>query len=153
MQCLFVPCFNCFTFLQDSYCLGLFVQCLGCTTSPILFVMAMEVIFKAAEGSADPANLGGGCYMTPLKAFMDDTTIICSNECVRRLNGMMQDDVQNQEVSQSLSLSVKKCKIEATTFTIAKIQIPTVSQQSVHKRYQKRAKSSSTCYRRPSSHQ
>ncbi|KAK3770427.1 hypothetical protein RRG08_012169 [Elysia crispata] len=35
---------------------------MGCTISPILFVMAMEVILKAAEDSAGPANLGGGCY-------------------------------------------------------------------------------------------
>ncbi|GFS06742.1 reverse transcriptase [Elysia marginata] len=41
---------------------------MGCTISPILFVMAMEVILKAAEGSAVPANLGGGCAMPPLKA-------------------------------------------------------------------------------------
>ncbi|GFO02404.1 reverse transcriptase [Plakobranchus ocellatus] len=53
---------------------------MGCTISPILFVMAMEVILKAAEGSAGPANLGGGCSMPPLKAFMDDTTSICSKE-------------------------------------------------------------------------
>ncbi|GFN88527.1 reverse transcriptase [Plakobranchus ocellatus] len=53
---------------------------MGCTISPILFVMAMEIIFKAAEGSAGPANLGGGCSMPPLKAFMDGTTIICSKE-------------------------------------------------------------------------
>ena len=53
---------------------------MGCTISPILSVMAMEVILKAAADSADPANLGGGCYMPPLKIFMDDTTKICSNE-------------------------------------------------------------------------
>ncbi|KAK3801650.1 hypothetical protein RRG08_033837 [Elysia crispata] len=50
---------------------------MGCTISPILFVMAMEVILKAAGDSAGPASLGGG-YMPSLKAFMDDTTIICS---------------------------------------------------------------------------
>ena len=53
---------------------------MGCTISSILFAMAMEVILKAAEGSAGPANLGGGCYMPPLKAFMDNTTAIYSNE-------------------------------------------------------------------------
>ena len=52
---------------------------MGCKISSILFVMAMEVILKAAEGSAGPANLGGGCYMPPLKAFMDDTIIIWTN--------------------------------------------------------------------------
>ena len=53
---------------------------IGCAVSPILFVMAMEVILKAAEGIAGPSNLGGGCYMPPLKAFMDYITVICSNE-------------------------------------------------------------------------
>ncbi|KAK3698837.1 hypothetical protein RRG08_028692 [Elysia crispata] len=41
---------------------------MGCTLSPILFVMAMEVILKTAEDSAGPANLGGGCYMPHSKA-------------------------------------------------------------------------------------
>ncbi|GFR97667.1 reverse transcriptase [Elysia marginata] len=49
---------------------------MGCTISPILFVMAMEVILKAAESSAGPANLGGGCSIPPLKPVMDYTTII-----------------------------------------------------------------------------
>ncbi|GFN84981.1 reverse transcriptase [Plakobranchus ocellatus] len=68
---------------------------MGCTISPILFVMAMEVILKAAEGSAGPANLGGGCSMPPLKAFMDDTTVICSkeDETRRMLTGL--DDLMS----------------------------------------------------------
>ena len=51
---------------------------MGCTIYPI--VRAKEVIVKEAEGSAGPVNLGGGCYMPPLKAFMDDTTVIFSNK-------------------------------------------------------------------------
>ncbi|GFN90146.1 reverse transcriptase [Plakobranchus ocellatus] len=46
---------------------------MGCIISPILLVLAMEVILRAAD-------LGGGCYMPPLMAFMDDTTILCSKE-------------------------------------------------------------------------
>ncbi|GFN80226.1 reverse transcriptase [Plakobranchus ocellatus] len=34
---------------------------MGFTISHILFVMAMEIILKAAEDSADSANLGDGC--------------------------------------------------------------------------------------------
>ena len=56
---------------------------MGCTISSILIVMAVEVILKAAEGSAGPANLGGDCYMPPLN-FMDDTTVICSYEAETR---------------------------------------------------------------------
>ena len=84
---------------------------MGCTISPTLFVMAMEVILKAAEDSAGPANLGGGCYMLLLKVFMDDTTIICSKEdetrrmleCLDVLMAWSQDEIQTKEVSQSLS--------------------------------------------------
>ena len=39
---------------------------MGCTISPILFVMAMKVTLMTAERSAGSANLGGGCYMSPL---------------------------------------------------------------------------------------
>ena len=98
---------------------------MGCTISPILFVMAMEVILKAAEDSAGPANLGGGCYMPPLKAFMDDTTIICSKEdethrMLERLDVLMAWCTMKFKPKKSRSLSVRKGKIDATTiFTVA----------------------------------
>ncbi|KAK3720950.1 hypothetical protein RRG08_047516 [Elysia crispata] len=93
---------------------------MGCTISPILFVMAMEVILKAAEDSAGPANLGGGCYMPPLKAFMDDTTIICSKEdetrrMLEHLDVLMAWCRVKFKPKKSRSLSVRKGKIDATT--------------------------------------
>ena len=67
---------------------------MGCTISPILFVLVREVNFKAAEEGAGPVNLGGGYYMPPFKALMTDTTLICSNESetrrmLKRLGGLM----------------------------------------------------------------
>ena len=53
---------------------------MGCTISPILFVMAIEVTLKATEDSAGPANLGVVATCPALKAFMHDTTMICSKE-------------------------------------------------------------------------
>jgi hypothetical protein len=53
---------------------------MGCTISPILFVMAMEIILKAAEGFARGPMIDTGCYLQPLKAFMDDTTILTNDE-------------------------------------------------------------------------
>ncbi|GFO37379.1 reverse transcriptase [Plakobranchus ocellatus] len=86
---------------------------MGCTLSSILFVMAMEVILKAAEGSAGPANLGGRCSMPPLKAFMDDTTIIY-------LDVLMSWCRMEFKPKKSRSLSIRKGKVdEATTFTVA----------------------------------
>ena len=110
---------------------------MGCTISPILFVMAMEVILKAEEDSAGPANLGDGCYMSPLKAFMDDTTIICSNEyeirrMLKRLHVLMAWCRIKFKPKKSCSLSVRKSKIDATTtFTVGNQQIPMVSQEPV----------------------
>ena len=98
---------------------------MGCTIPPLLFVMAMEVILKAAEDSAGPANLGGSCYMPPLKAFMDDTTIICSKEdetrrMLERLDVLMTWCRMKFKPKKSRSLSVRKGKIDATTiFTVA----------------------------------
>ncbi|GFS06192.1 reverse transcriptase [Elysia marginata] len=99
---------------------------------------AMEVILKAAEGSAGPANLGGGCSMPLLKAFMDDTTIICSKEeetrrMLARLDTLMTWCRMKFKPKKSRSLSTRKGKIEkkAVTFTVAEQQIPTVSQESV----------------------
>ncbi|GFR75782.1 reverse transcriptase [Elysia marginata] len=36
---------------------------IGCTISPIMFVMAVVVILEAAEGSAGSANLDDGCLV------------------------------------------------------------------------------------------
>ncbi|GFO19623.1 reverse transcriptase [Plakobranchus ocellatus] len=108
---------------------------MGCTISSTLFVIVIEVILKAAEGSAGPANLGGGCSMPPLKAFMDDTTIICSKEdetrrVLTRLDVLMSWCRMEFKPKKSRSLSIRKGKVdEATTFIVAEQQIPTVSQE------------------------
>ncbi|GFO40901.1 reverse transcriptase [Plakobranchus ocellatus] len=110
---------------------------MGCTISPILFVMAMDVILKAAEGSASPANLGGECSMPPLKAFMDDTTIICSKEEETRRMLTPLDDLKSWckmefKPKKSHSLSIRRGKVdEATTFTVAEQRTPKVSQEPV----------------------
>ncbi|GFN79314.1 reverse transcriptase [Plakobranchus ocellatus] len=129
----------CMRFSTNNYttnCINLEVGiAMGCTISPKLFVMAIEVILKAAEGSAGPANLGGGCSMPPLKAFMDDTTIICSKEdetrwMLTRIDDLMSWCRMEFKPKKSRSLSIRRGKVdEATTFTVVEQQIPTVSQE------------------------
>ncbi|GFO34064.1 reverse transcriptase [Plakobranchus ocellatus] len=110
---------------------------MGYTISPVLFVTAMEVILKAAEGSAGLANLSGGCSMPPLKASMDDTTIICSKEdetrrMLTRLDVLMSWYRMEFKPKNSRSLSIRKGKVdEDTTFIVAEQQIPTVIQEAV----------------------
>ena len=60
--------FSTYSYTTDWINLEIVIS-MGCTISTILFVMAMEVILKAAEGSAGPANLGGGYYMPPSESI------------------------------------------------------------------------------------
>ena len=99
--------------------------------------MAMEVILKAAEDGAGPANLGDCYYMPYLKAFMDNTTVIYAKEdetrrMLERLDVLMAWCRMKFMPKKSRSLSVRNGKIDATTiFTVASQQIPTVSQEPV----------------------
>ncbi|GFO02078.1 reverse transcriptase [Plakobranchus ocellatus] len=99
--------------------------------------MATEVILKAAEGSEGPTNLGDGCSMPLLKAFMDNTTVICSKEdktrrMLKRLDVLMSWCRMEFKLKKSRSLSIRRGKVdEATTFTVAEQKKPTVSQEPV----------------------
>ena len=53
---------------------------MGCTVSPILFVLAMQVLLKASECHAESVDLGKGLLVPPLKACMDDTTVMANKE-------------------------------------------------------------------------
>ncbi|GFN99520.1 reverse transcriptase [Plakobranchus ocellatus] len=74
------------------------------------------------EGSAGLANLGGGCSMPPLKAFIDDTTVICFKEdetrrMLTRLDVLTAWCRSEFKRKKSRSLSIRTGKVdEATTF-------------------------------------
>ena len=56
---------------------------MGCSVSPIIFVVAMQLLLKAIENNAEIVELGR-LQMPPVKAFMDDTTILSSKESTTR---------------------------------------------------------------------
>ena len=70
---------------------------MGCTVSLILIYIyiAMEVTLKAADGNTSPANLDGGYYKLPLKAFMDYTTEPC-----RWYDSSMKDTRRGQQTAE-----------------------------------------------------
>ncbi|GFO30697.1 reverse transcriptase [Plakobranchus ocellatus] len=74
--------------------------------------------------------------MPPLK-FMADTTIICSKEdetrrLLTRLDDLMSWCRMEFKPKKSRSLSIRRGKVdEATTFTLAEQQIPTVSHEPI----------------------
>ena len=50
-----------------------------CSVSPILFALAMQVLLKGAEAYAESVELGKAVHMPPLKAFVDDTTVLSNH--------------------------------------------------------------------------
>ena len=110
---------------------------MGCAVSPILFVMAMQVLLKATESKAPPADLGGGCFMPPLKAFMDDTTVVASKESdthtvLKRLDELIAWSRMKFKPKKSRSLSLRKGKVSKEVhFHISDQKIPTVSEVPV----------------------
>ena len=47
-----------------------------CTISPLLFVMAIEMIVRGAEKTADETKSFGGSILPPVKAFMNGITCL-----------------------------------------------------------------------------
>ena len=52
---------------------------MGCTISPLLFVLEMEVIIRSAENVANGIPVENQVLPT-MRAFMDDVTILAPNE-------------------------------------------------------------------------
>ena len=110
---------------------------MGCAISPILFVLAMEVILKAAASNTSPTNLGDGLQIPPLKAFMDDTTILSSSKAetckmLDRLDELITSCRMRFKPKKSRSLSLRKGKVADTeVFNIGNQPIPTVSEEPV----------------------
>ena len=110
---------------------------MGCAISPILFVLAMEVILKAATAKTKKTDLGDGHMMPPLKAFMDDTTVISSNEdetrhVLKRLDEVVASSRMKFKPKKSRSLSLRKGKVtESVVFSVANQNIPTVTEEPV----------------------
>ena len=53
---------------------------MGCTISTSMFVLAMEILLKAAESNIPEKHIGKGMHMPPIKAFMDDTTLVMNRK-------------------------------------------------------------------------
>ena len=110
---------------------------MGCAISPILFVLAMEVILRAAMSTARQTDLGDGYKIPPLKAFMDDTTVLSSKESetrhvLERLDEIIASSRMKFKPKKSRSLSLRKGKVtDAVIFNVANQAIPTVTEEPV----------------------
>ena len=101
----------------------------GCTISVILFVLVMEIILKSTN--ADTAML-----RTPLRAFMDDITVLAKStnaatRILERLDELVTWSKMKFKAKKSRSCSFVKGKQKEIRFSVAGDTIPTVRVQPV----------------------
>lgn len=109
---------------------------MGCTISPLLFVLAMEVSLKAAQSVLSGVIGPDGVEAPPLRAFMDDITVICPDEektrrGLERLGELMRWMRMEFKARKCRSLSIRRGKVEHVRFTVAGEVMPTVKEQPV----------------------
>ena len=93
---------------------------MGCAVSPILFVLAMQVLLKGAEAYAEPVKLGKGVHVPPLKDFMDDTTVLTNavakaQRVLDRLDSLIACSRMKFKPTKSRSLSLQRGKLDEST--------------------------------------
>ena len=106
---------------------------MGCTVSPAFFVLSLQLLLKATESKSNFVQLGRGCQMPPVKAFMDDMTILSSKESTTRKLISFMDELMiwcrmKFKPQKSRSLSLRKGKLHQNINSKKGGQrIPTVS--------------------------
>ena len=108
----------------------------GCTVSPLIFTMAMEVIMRASKWVVGGERTRAGLRLPPIRAYMDDmTTLTTTAACTKRLLGKLQQNIEWARMkikpSKSRSISIVKGVLRDTRFHIGEDPIPTVSEQPV----------------------
>ena len=110
---------------------------MGCAISPALFVLAIQVILNAVEPCIPEAHVGGGLHMPPIKAFMDDTTLITNRKqvmqrAINKANDLLGWCRMEFKPAKSRSLALTRGKLrENVFFFVADQRIPTVSEEHV----------------------
>ena len=109
---------------------------MGCVISPLLFVMCMELILRGARDTAPGEDLRNGAVLPPMRAFMDDITILVRNvgatrELLNKLQELLRRCRMKVKPKKSRSLSIIKGQVRETRFFIDDDPIPTVRKEPV----------------------
>jgi len=109
---------------------------MGCTISPILFVLAMEVITKAAEIVGPGVTFDDGEELPPIRAFMDDLTLLCPSveavtSILTKLEELMDWSRMKFKTKKSRSLTLRKGKLVDYHFLLCGEEIPSIQDQPV----------------------
>ncbi|KAE8284702.1 hypothetical protein D5F01_LYC16135 [Larimichthys crocea] len=108
----------------------------GCTVSSLPFTMAMEVIIRASKWVIGGQRLGSCWRLPPLRAYMDDITILtttvpCTRSLLRKVGRTSVGTRMKIKPSKSRSISVVKGVLDDLQFFIRDDPIPTISEQPV----------------------
>ena len=109
---------------------------MGCTVSPLLFVMAMELIIRGAEGVTPGEEIAPGQVLPPMRAFMDDITGLVETKqgaeaLLERLDELIGWAKMKFKPKKSRSLSLRKGVVKDDHFVITGETIPTVEEAPV----------------------
>ena len=108
----------------------------GCTISPLVFTLVMEVIIRASKWVVGGQRLGSSLRLPPLRAYMHDiTTLTTTVPCTRRLLGKLEENITWAHMkirpSKSRSISVVKGVLSDLRSFIGGDPIPMVFKQPV----------------------
>ena len=110
---------------------------MGCAISPILFVMAIEVITRAACSSCRGIEIEPGLELPPIRAFMDDLTLLnpCTTDAqkaLERLDQLISWCRMKFKPKKSRSLTIRKGRVDdRTRYRVGGEAIPSISDAPV----------------------
>ena len=106
---------------------------MGCTIPPSLFVLAMQILLKTAGSITPVAHIGKGLHMPPIRAFINDITLIMNRKQVvqktlDKLDGLLGWCRIAFKSAKSRSLALVRRKIRRESSSIWGQRIPSVSE-------------------------
>lgn len=110
---------------------------IGCSISPVLFVLAMELLVRGAERYGKGVEFAPNQELPSIRAFMDDLTILTpsfenADAILKRLEELMAWSRMKFKAKKSRCLVMKSGKVEPERhFSLAGEGIPTVSSSPV----------------------
>ena len=110
---------------------------MGCSISPTLFVMAMEILLAPLDGVLPTVDLGNGQKVGAVKAFMDDVALLSTDPGTLE-NGLSEFSRlvtwarMKFKAKKSRCVSLRKGKVvQNTTFCISGESIPNMASQPI----------------------
>ena len=106
---------------------------MGCSVSPLLFVLATEMVLRRAGRFAQRVEVANGQVMPPMKTFTDGITILTwDRECTTQLLTRHEDLIQwCRKPTQCRILSLVRSSHEVPHFQVAWANFSTVREQPV----------------------